>query len=142
MQTSRSTAGSIPRRPARVPRRARRCSSRAPPFLARRSPARPFAPSRPPCHESAGSRIAWIQTDADHGHVPTTVLVVDDHQSFRRTARSLLESEGFDVVGEADDGMSALRASRELQPHLVLLDVNPPDIAGFGAAPRVTAPAT
>ena len=71
--------------------------------------------------------------------MPTTVLVVDDHQSFRSTARSLLESEGFDVVGEADDGMSALRASRELQPDLVLLDVNLPDIDGFDVAARLTA---
>jgi DNA-binding NarL/FixJ family response regulator len=71
--------------------------------------------------------------------VPTTVLVVDDHKTFRNTARILLESEGFDVVGEAEDGMSALRASRELHPDLVLLDVNLPDIDGFDVAARLTA---
>jgi CheY-like chemotaxis protein len=76
--------------------------------------------------------------DADDDLVPTTVLVVDDHASFRKTARTLLESEGFEVVGEAEDGMSALRASKELQPDLVLLDVNLPDIDGFDVAARIT----
>ena len=68
-----------------------------------------------------------------------TVLVVDDHASFRDTARQLLESEGYVVVGEAADGMEALRASAELRPELVLLDVNLPDIDGFDVASRMTA---
>ena len=45
-----------------------------------------------------------------------TVLIVDDHPSFRASARMLLESEGFDVVGEAQDGRSALTAIRDLLP--------------------------
>jgi DNA-binding NarL/FixJ family response regulator len=35
--------------------------------------------------------------------MPHTVLIVDDHPSFRSTARMLLESEGFDVIGEAEE---------------------------------------
>jgi DNA-binding NarL/FixJ family response regulator len=50
----------------------------------------------------------------------TTVLIVDDHPSFRASVRMLLECEGFDVVGEAEDGYSALRAVRELRPDVVL----------------------
>jgi DNA-binding NarL/FixJ family response regulator len=46
--------------------------------------------------------------------VPRTVLVVDDHPSFRATARALLEAEGFTVVGEAADGAEALAKSAEL----------------------------
>jgi DNA-binding NarL/FixJ family response regulator len=68
----------------------------------------------------------------------TTVLIVDDHPSFRATARLLLQSEGFDVVGEAEDGASALAAVRELRPDLVLLDVQLPDTDGFEVAARLT----
>src|SRR5215467_6670629 len=61
------------------------------------------------------------------------VLVVDDHPGFRRCARALLTSEGFEVVGEAEDGASALALAREL----VLLDIQLPDIDGFEVAERL-----
>jgi DNA-binding NarL/FixJ family response regulator len=60
-----------------------------------------------------------------------TVLVVDDHPSFRASARAMLESEGYDVVGEAEDGASALAAIADLRPEVVLLDVQLPDMSGF-----------
>jgi CheY-like chemotaxis protein len=63
-----------------------------------------------------------------------TVLVVDDHPSFRRFARRLLETAGFAVVEEARDGASALAAARELRPDVVLLDVLLPDTTGFELA--------
>lgn len=66
-----------------------------------------------------------------------TVLVVDDHASFRSLARRLLAAEGFDVVGEAEDGVSAVDAALELQPAVLLLDVQLPDIDGFEVARRV-----
>jgi DNA-binding NarL/FixJ family response regulator len=67
-----------------------------------------------------------------------TVLIVDDHPSFRATARLLLESDGLDVVGEAPDGAGAVRAAAELKPDLVLLDVNLPDTDGFAVARQLT----
>ena len=60
-----------------------------------------------------------------------TVLVVDDHPSFRRCARALLEADGFAVVGEAEDGAGALTEIGRLQPDVVLLDVQLPDMDGF-----------
>ena len=60
-----------------------------------------------------------------------TVLIVDDHPSFRASARAMLESEGFDVVGEASDGVSAIEAVDALEPDVVLLDVQLPDMTGF-----------
>jgi DNA-binding NarL/FixJ family response regulator len=68
-----------------------------------------------------------------------TVLIVDDHPSFRATARMLLESDGWTVVGEAPDGLTGIREARRLQPALVLLDVNLPDLDGFAVAARITA---
>ncbi len=67
-----------------------------------------------------------------------TVLIVDDHPSFRACARQLLEAEGYDVVGEAENGVQALRAAGLLHPDLVLLDVQLPDFDGFEVASRLT----
>ena len=75
-----------------------------------------------------------MRTDATRATispVAATVLIVDDHAGFRSFARALLEAEGFDVVGEAADGASALAAARALSPKLVLLDVALPDMDGF-----------
>jgi CheY-like chemotaxis protein len=66
-----------------------------------------------------------------------TVLIVDDHPSFRASARFLLEDEGFEVIGEAADGSSALRAVEALRPDVVLLDVQLPDIDGIEVAARL-----
>jgi DNA-binding NarL/FixJ family response regulator len=67
------------------------------------------------------------------------ILIVDDHPGFRRFARSLLESEGFDVVGEASDEASALAAAAHLRPGLVLLDVLLPGNDGFVVAEQLHA---
>jgi DNA-binding NarL/FixJ family response regulator len=71
-----------------------------------------------------------------------SVLIVDDHATFRRAARAILEAEGFVVVGEAADGEEALRAAAELAPTLVLLDVHLPDVDGFRVAAQLTAGGT
>ena len=68
-----------------------------------------------------------------------TVVIVDDHPSFRSSARMLLESDGFEVVGEAATGEEGVDVALELRPDLVLLDVNLPDIDGFEVATRITA---
>jgi DNA-binding NarL/FixJ family response regulator len=71
--------------------------------------------------------------------VATTVLIVDDHPTFRRLARRLIEDAGFTVVGEAVDGASALTAVRELCPDAVLLDVLLPDCSGIEIAALMAA---
>jgi DNA-binding NarL/FixJ family response regulator len=69
--------------------------------------------------------------------VVVTVLIVDDHPSFRASARTLLEAEGYDVVGEAENGETAVEAAERLRPDLVLLDVQLPGIDGFRVADRL-----
>jgi DNA-binding NarL/FixJ family response regulator len=66
-----------------------------------------------------------------------TLLIVDDHPSFRASARAILQSEGFDVVGEAPDGASALEAADRLHPDVVLLDIQLPDMSGFDVCERL-----
>src|SRR6266536_5088632 len=67
------------------------------------------------------------------------VLVVDDHPSFRRCARTLLTAEGFEVVGEAEDGAAAIVLAAELEPEIVLLDIQLPDADRFEVASRLLA---
>jgi DNA-binding NarL/FixJ family response regulator len=69
--------------------------------------------------------------------VRPTVLIVDDHEVFRTSARALLEAEGYDVVGESADGEGALRAVSELRPQVVLLDIQLPDVDGVVVASRL-----
>jgi DNA-binding NarL/FixJ family response regulator len=71
------------------------------------------------------------------GAMTRTVLIVDDHDGFRAGARELLEAEGFEVLGEAVDGDSALEAVRRLHPQVVVLDVQLPGLDGFGVAERI-----
>jgi DNA-binding NarL/FixJ family response regulator len=68
---------------------------------------------------------------------PISVLIIDDHEGFRSSARTLLEADGYRVVGEAGDGMAGLRVAAELKPDVVLLDVELPDIDGFDVAARL-----
>jgi len=65
------------------------------------------------------------------------VLVVDDHPSFRHCARRLLTEEGFEVVGEAEDGATALALADKLAPDLILLDIQLPDVDGLEVASRL-----
>jgi DNA-binding NarL/FixJ family response regulator len=60
-----------------------------------------------------------------------TALIVDDHPSFRASARAMLEAEGFEVIGELEDGGSVVETVIALDPDVVLLDVQLPDMSGF-----------
>jgi DNA-binding NarL/FixJ family response regulator len=65
------------------------------------------------------------------------VLIVDDHEAFRSSARALLEADGFEVVGESGDGDDALDAVAALRPQVVLLDIQLPGIDGFAVAAQL-----
>jgi DNA-binding NarL/FixJ family response regulator len=70
--------------------------------------------------------------------VRRTLLIVDDHAGFRQVASAMLQAEGFEVVGEAVDGASALAAVERLKPDVVLLDVALPDVDGFAVCDRLS----
>jgi CheY-like chemotaxis protein len=65
------------------------------------------------------------------------IVIVDDDPRFLATARTLLEAEGFVVVGEASNGLDGVAKVSDLDPDLVLLDVNLPDIDGFEVMERL-----
>jgi DNA-binding NarL/FixJ family response regulator len=66
------------------------------------------------------------------------VLLVDDHDLFRTGLRNLLEEQAVQVVGEAADGMQAIRMVRELAPDVVVMDLNMPGMTGVEATRQVT----
>ncbi len=66
------------------------------------------------------------------------VIIADDHPLARRAIRGLLSEDDFcDVVGEAADGAEAVRLCGELQPDLVLMDINMPELSGLEATRRI-----
>ena len=70
--------------------------------------------------------------------VQVKVLIVDDQEPFRLAAREVVElADGFDVVGEVETGEASIAAVRELNPDLVLMDVNLPGIDGLEATRQI-----
>ncbi len=62
------------------------------------------------------------------------VLIVDDHQIMREGLKLLLENkDGFEVVGEAENGRLAVHLAREVSPHVVLMDITMPEMNGVDA---------
>src|SRR5215831_12436376 len=66
--------------------------------------------------------------------MPLRLVLADDHVLVRQGLRSLLESEGFVVVGEAADGLEVTRLVRSHSPDLVVLDIGMPHLNGLSAA--------
>jgi response regulator NasT len=65
------------------------------------------------------------------------ILVAEDETIIRLDLRALLEKAGFDVCGEARDGLEAVELARELGPDLAVMDVKMPRLDGIEAARRI-----
>jgi two-component system response regulator NreC len=65
------------------------------------------------------------------------VVIADDHQIVRQGFRALLEKDGFEVVGEAEDGAEAVRLVKRVSPDIALLDIAMPNLNGIDAAREI-----
>jgi DNA-binding NarL/FixJ family response regulator len=70
---------------------------------------------------------------------PMRVLIVDDHPMVREGVRSMLEPAGVQIAGEAGTGEDALRMAAALEPDIVLLDLELPDLDGLAVLRRLKA---
>ena len=65
------------------------------------------------------------------------VLLAEDHALFRQGLRELLHAAGLSVIGEASDGVTAVRLTRELRPDVVVMDLNMPRMDGIDATSEI-----
>ena len=70
---------------------------------------------------------------------PPRVLIAEDEALIRLDLAEMLAEEGYDVVGQAEDGETAVALAEELRPDLVILDIKMPRLDGIAAAQRVAA---
>ena len=70
------------------------------------------------------------------GH-PVRILVADDHQIVLQGLKTILDREGFEVVGDASDGAQAVALALDLHPDLILMDVSMPVMSGIEAAAQI-----
>lgn len=69
---------------------------------------------------------------------PIKLMIADDHKLFREGIKALLAvTDDIEIVGEAEDGDSALRKCRELQPDVILMDINMPGLNGIQATEQI-----
>jgi DNA-binding NarL/FixJ family response regulator len=76
--------------------------------------------------------------DGDGQLSSVRILVVDDYEPFRRWVCATLDAwPGFQVIGEASDGLEAVQKAKDLKPDLILLDIGMPALNGIEAAHRI-----
>ena len=69
--------------------------------------------------------------------MPARILITDDHKLLREGLRCLLENRGFEVTGEAEDGRSAIRLAKQLEPDAVIIDISLPGLNGIEATRQI-----
>jgi CheY-like chemotaxis protein len=86
------------------------------------------------CGDATFKKLSCMEKN---GHI--RILLVDDHEVFRRYVSSMLkEQANVQIVGEAEDGLQAVRQAQVLQPDVILLDIGLPGMSGWEIAAWVT----
>ncbi|SHH99346.1 response regulator [Sporanaerobacter acetigenes] len=66
-----------------------------------------------------------------------SILIVDDASFMRMMIKDILTKNGFDVVGEAENGARAIEKYKELNPDLVIMDITMPEVDGIQAVKEI-----
>ncbi len=92
----------------------------------------------PPYFFSTDTLVPFIQSGQKVINIK--ILLVDDHRLVRKWVRKTIENQnGMEVVGEAANGMEAIKLARKKSPDIILMDVNMPGIDGIETTRRITA---
>jgi DNA-binding NarL/FixJ family response regulator len=81
--------------------------------------------------------VAPVRDGGEVGAMSVRVLIADDHAIVRQGVKTLLEREGFDVIGEAADGREAVRCATQLSPDVAVLDLSMPLLDGLDTAQEI-----
>jgi len=65
------------------------------------------------------------------------VLIVDDAEFMRMSIGTILKNHGFEIVGEAEDGIESVRKYKELNPDIVTMDITMPEMSGIAALKEI-----
>jgi two-component system, chemotaxis family, chemotaxis protein CheY len=85
-----------------------------------------------------GYRARWIlREQGKEERMAPTVLIVDDALFMRMMIRDILSKDGFDVVGEAENGVEAVERFKEVKPDLVTMDIVMPEMDGIEAVKQI-----
>jgi DNA-binding NarL/FixJ family response regulator len=98
----------------------------------------PVSPESTAADQQASAATAMLSHLRPRTRMPIRILLADDHLVVREGLRALLEREGFEVVGEADNGLQAVEMAREMSPQVVVLDFDMPQMNGITAAQKLT----
>jgi AmiR/NasT family two-component response regulator len=79
-----------------------------------------------------------MRNSASTRSAPCRIIIADDESLIRLDLREMLVHLGYDVIGEAGDGRSAMELARKLRPDLVIMDIKMPDLDGISAAEGLT----
>jgi len=74
----------------------------------------------------------------EEGATRWRIIIADDESLIRLDLREMLTHLGYDVIGEAGDGRSAMELARRLRPDLLIMDIKMPDLDGISAAEELT----
>lgn len=65
------------------------------------------------------------------------ILLADDHEGIRKRVRAALEAAGFDICGEAVNGLDAIEKTKTLKPDLIILNLSMPMMGGLDSIPEI-----